>query len=314
MYVHIGQGKTGSTSLQAFLRLNRATLAKHGIAYPDPLKLTAAGNATPAALSLSAEMPAWVRASAPRGSPRGTLFEHFWQELLANASEWPTILTSSEEFECISPALFRKRSRFDGRHKKIVVYVRRQDRVIESLYGQLVHANYTSLSLTDFVDRVLRREGAEYRSYAYYDFLRDWTAEFGRENVTVIVYHRRSEDFIYRSFLETLGLSLTEEYRIPPPQNETRTNVAALEYLRICNKLQLTRLMSAHTQLGHQRLVARICSRWGIQDTRFLLPMHVRVRIMEFFREQNRKTASEYVPTAVPDLFDLDDLANLTCY
>lgn len=315
MYVHIGIGKAGSTTLQSFLRLNRIALEKRGYCFPDIEGVNSNGNATPAALSLTDDTPQWVYRLRPENQNSSSMFEQFWTELIASKSESNgTIIASSEEFEMVSPDVFFERSSFDNEPKKIILFLRRQDRVIESLYVQLVRFGYVTESLTSFVENILNQKNPASQTYAYHDFISRWCKVFGKNNVTPIIYHRKHDDFIFHAFMDSLGIKINEDFRFPVSENVTNTNSLALLYLRFFNWARIETLLEPRNVVKHRELVGSVSSRLRLGEKRYLLPMSLRVKILEAYREQNRDVAREFFPAGNPDLFDMENLTNLSEY
>ncbi len=315
MYVHIGIGKTGSTTLQSFLRFNKLALERRGFCFPDIMGVHSNGNATPAALTLADDTPQWVYRLRPDLQDTSSMFEQFWSELIANKSGTNrTIIASSEEFEMVSPELFFERSRFDNEAKKIVLFLRRQDRVIESLYVQLVRYGYVTESLTSFVQNILDQKNPASQSYSYYDLISRWCKVFGKNNVTPIIYNRKQDNFIFHAFMDVLGIKVDEDFILPVPENVTSTNSLALMYQRFFNWTGIESLMKLENVVKHRELVSTISSKLRLGKKRYLLPKPLRMQILKAYREQNRAVAREFFPSGNPCLFDMEDLTNLSEY
>lgn len=315
MYVHIGIGKTGSTTLQTFLRSNKSALERQGFCFPDIEGIHSNGNATPAALSLAEDTPQWVYRLRPGLQDISSMFEQFWSELIANKSGTnQTIIASSEEFELVSPELFFERSQFDNEAKKIVLFLRRQDRVIESLYVQLVRYGYVTESLNSFVQNILDKKDPASQSYAYYDLISRWCKVFGKKNVTPILYTRKQDNFIFHAFMDALGLKVNEDFVLPIPENVTNTNSLALMYQRCFNWTGMESRMKPEKVVKHRELVSTVSSKLRLGKKRYLLPKPLRMEILQAYREQNRAVAQEFFPSGNPDLFEMEDLTNLSEY
>ena len=301
--------------MQSFLRLNRKALSKQGFSYPAAHRSQSNGNATPAALSLSDETPDWVTKLGQNSTTSTFMFEFFWSQLLdVNDHAKSTIIASSEEFEAVDPKVFAERSQFDGKKKKIVVFLRRQDRIIESLYVQLIRYGFTSDSISKFVQNAMRSGSYPQRTYAYYDLLEKWAGVFGKENVMPVLYRRTSSDFLYRSFLKASGISMNDSFVIPKNLNQTKSNFITLNYFRIINKLGLYTTRGDKRRGKTIRMVDKLNSKFGLKNRRELFSLSQRKQIMDAFLEQNQKVSQEYFDSAPSDLFDTDDLRDIKTY
>jgi len=312
--LHIGLGKTGSTSLQEFLRRNRSALTKRGIEFPDIKGISSNGNVTPAALALVNSVPRWVFGLDPSYRTSNAIFEHFWREILAACTDPNgTILLSSEEFDAADPHQLRKKTDFDGHTKKIVVFLRRQDRIIESAYVQDLQYGYTHNSLESYVDNILKGHSNVYHIYRYDDLLQRWIDAFGHANVIPIVYKRTDEAYIYRAFLDTLAIPMDPSFTLPPARNQTAVHPWTLAYLRLFNRSQVANLLSDKTLDAHRSVLSKVQASFSTTAKRTVLPTKLRKMILSAFQEQNR-LAAKRIRCENPDLFDMRDISNLHLY
>jgi hypothetical protein len=297
IHLHIGLPKTGTTSLQAFLRLNRQRLARQGIEYPETCQ-SGAGNATPAALVLLGGLPDYFLQANPEfGDKRD--FESLWLDVAGSArGPESSILASSEEIAEIDPAEFDRRTRFDGQRKRIIVFLRRQDEMLESMYLQMVRAGLCDRSFETFLGDYLGKDGGRDNILRYHDMLERWCSAFGRENVKVLLYENGPQGSrLYERFLEVIGVRWTAGFEVPPRLNDALHPLAA-EYLRQLNK--------AGTSTRDRRSTVLLAARQlGLQakKVRLLSPSR-RAEVMELFAAQNRRVAQDFFPQAGWTLFD----------
>ncbi|MEZ4629197.1 MAG: hypothetical protein R2880_00445 [Deinococcales bacterium] len=113
------------------------------------------------------------------------------------------ILVSSEGFQNINfnRNLAAKLSKvFPKEQTLIIIYIREQLDYLLSSYTQAVHARNVTLSLEEFEE--------EHFSADYYQFLQDWSAAFGVENISVHIYDRQKlkNQNIIDDFLDVLTL------------------------------------------------------------------------------------------------------------
>jgi hypothetical protein len=187
LYLHAGLPKTGTTHLQALFLRNRATLEAAGLGFGPHLD--------PATGS---HLPGFVTALEARGAPA----------VIAETEACPgeTILVSNEDLASFlaQPAgggrLWGEaiRDAAAGRFAvSVIVYVRRQDFLKESIFAQSVKAWYWG----------------DIRDNDHFNFdldgrLRALEAIFGRDRVRPIVYDDVGRRDIVAPFLAALGLDL----------------------------------------------------------------------------------------------------------
>ncbi|MGC2855103.1 hypothetical protein ACM64Y_06480 [Novispirillum sp. DQ9] len=180
---HIGTGKTGTSSIQAFLYDNAGELAKVGVRYAQ------AGMYHPGKAQhlLSHKWGGWLS----RHLPKGLDFDGFWRSLREEIEARPgRYIVSSERFTGLSVSRFGPqciryiRDALPGVEIKVIAYLRRQDDFLESVYKQGVKAGHIHVTPTDYL--------AEIPPYFAYDaVLAPWAEMFGEDAVSARVYDRK---------------------------------------------------------------------------------------------------------------------------
>ncbi len=148
LYVHIGTHKTGTTSIQSFLRRHSRSLARSGIFVPETGVLDAGSGHHNIAWGL--------RGDRRFSCTRGTLDELVVE--LAGSSA-PVGVISSEDLEYLvdkPDALARlDTTLLDAGHEPYdIMFARRADTYVMSLYAELIHHGLTT-SYRDFVWEIL---------------------------------------------------------------------------------------------------------------------------------------------------------------
>lgn len=237
LILHIGTAKTGTTTLQRFLHVNRTALARQGIGYP-----ISPGRTNHRALAMyamadnridGAIRAAGLQAPATRAQWRTEFRDAFGAELRQLASDADRVLLSSEHcqsrltntaaVQCLHDLLHP----FFGRIE-IVVYLRRQDELAVSRYNTRIKTGQTG---TDFF---YPRDAASH----YYDYRRLldlWSSIFGREAVRPRLFDRRRliGGSILHDFAVVAGLDL---HQLKMSEDHNRSlSAPALEILRIFN-------------------------------------------------------------------------------
>ncbi len=294
--LHLGTGKTGTTSIQHYMRRNRQLLSERGVLYP---RTPGSGRHTKFGLSFRSveefdTMPAWhqMRAQSPERFRR-----RFHRKLLdeIRAAAAPRVLFSDEALYGLpDPALRRLREFTDGLGgtTRLVVYLRRQDDHAISLYQQQVKVGETRRLVS-----WLRNN----RDFTYDYGRRLEQLERGLEPTSFVV--RRFERGAFRSgrleadFLDAAGID-GAGFESVESKNET-LDAATVEFLRLYNLHQLEHAGARPGVMDHRVLVQRL----GRRSTgpALTLPEAALDRFMAMWSESNRAVAGRYL--GEPELF-----------
>ena len=271
LLIHIGMPKTGSTALQNFLLTNNHILEKYGWCYP---------------IMSSGEIGDLERLDLERCGNGYYLFESLithnikseWDKQMGIALNYlysNNVIISSEHVYERGTEKFIAGVREKFENIKVVIYLRRQDRTIESLYNQLI------------------KNGEEYRSFDEYLHSNDVSKDFleyqlklglisriiGRENLIVRVYEKQQlvGNDIITDFLSVLGIPSDKDdwERGEFPNLSLRGNY--LELNRLINSVQ-----SMNGYLGGQNNI------WRDTDIRRDF-YDVCVGLSSFFNQDNRE-------------------------
>ncbi|MBN8999498.1 MAG: hypothetical protein J0H54_08890, partial [Rhizobiales bacterium] len=300
IYLHIGIEKTGTTSLQAFLRENHFALQQRGLDYVgrDDSPYFEGIAHGPLAACLLPQAPEFV--SAAKHAPADGVLAALRRDIDAAGS---AVVLSSEHFSSrireVEPVR-RLAAALAGHEVRIVCYVRRQD--------DLALAGYTTAV------RAGRRDPFDAREALlggwYYDLRRMlalWAGVFGRESMIVRKYRTDRDWDVRRDFLDVVGIEPTPDLVFGQAQNVS-LDAMQVELLRIVNAALPSRTdsdrLAASTGDRIRALVldsmpkgAPLGSMLGLID---------RNRIIDRFSAGNRAIEAEYMePGALADWFDL---------
>lgn len=250
LYLHIGFHKTGTTSIQNFFWNNRTALSEEGLLYPT------LGNSGPThalfALSLPGHRDEIVASlSSVESSGHDSSYNKYagppadelYAELgcVIRQTDCSRILISSECFmEWIQPSDVRRHlDAYCDCDIKIIVYLRRQDLWIQSVFNQVVKDSY------------LRYAGElesmpQYAFLDYYAILQEWASQFGKDNVIVRAHNLSAQrpNGTISDILNVLGLEDKNHYQYP--QNVRDMNVGLTpEQIRVLHALNRKSASSA---------------------------------------------------------------------
>ena len=214
LLIHIGTMKTGTTAIQRFLVENSHILEEYNWCYPDLCNEIAGFNFEQHETSNDKKI--WARYINARvlrlffegnkklsAKERDTLWEGIWSTLYTYLEKNNIILSDERLWWGASKELYRKiKERY---HRvKIIVYLRRQDRYIESYWNQRVK-RLASFS-EDFGEALAKGR----LNCSYLNRLEELEEIFGIENIIVRSYEK--EQFlgerkdVVSDFLSLLGI------------------------------------------------------------------------------------------------------------
>lgn len=195
--VHMGLNKTGSTTLQGWLQINRAALRDQGIWYDSlephggPHLSTATGWTIYAHSQRTNYVPGGWQAQSYRIRSRADLQERLDQFLTGVEATFPppgegTYLTSSEHIGAgvkNVPEMDKLHNWFASRFNEVryVVYIREQTDWVASAYVQAVRSGTTE-SLDAYIERFGFND--------YHALIKKWRGVAGAENVDVRLFDR----------------------------------------------------------------------------------------------------------------------------
>lgn len=203
LYLHIGSQKTGSSSIQHMLRDNTEALAEQGFHYVN------AGRDNQKRLRIHHNR---IAALLKEGTAAPT-FSRLVAEVEASRCE--NFIISAELLS--SPGLGRSLSEHIPQHlkdkTKVIIYLRRPDLYLESLYKQRVKSGKIRSDPTQF-----------YKSYPtsmdYLTIIDDYANTFGKNSIEVRIYERQSliNGDAIDDFFNVIGLSDLANFSRPKPE------------------------------------------------------------------------------------------------
>jgi hypothetical protein len=219
LILHIGTHKTGTSALQRFLGSRAEDLDRRGIHY---LRSGRAAGKAHHELSWAirahkgAELSAWDGAR---------------EELAANGTS--TQVISSEAFWFTDPAPVKEQLGAAADNVSIVMYLRRQDKYLQSLYKQTLVSG-RRLSFAQW------REKFHFRG-DYLSVVRRWADAFGKDRLEIRPYERAGATIdIVAEFMDRLGIDVAREFqRTKAGHNNPSPRRELMELFRVFNQLDV---------------------------------------------------------------------------
>jgi len=254
LILHVGQHKTGSKALQAFLSHNRAVLLRRGILYPRG----SSNRRAPLAYAVSHYLSfALLRHQLEGGSgsppalcqPFSSLSQ--WLALLAAAPAHTVILSAEDLFdmstaheldfslsrvEAGARALSKLAANYNFR-AEVVVYLRRQDHLLCSQYGELIKGHPDScIGFEEFRSAFAPR-------LRPLPILARWASAFGVEQVHPLAYDPTllAQGVAVDFFRQAVGMEIPKDCRAPAVHPELDNRAIHRDYVELVRLMQQLR-------------------------------------------------------------------------
>lgn len=291
--LHVGAGKTGTTSIQGFLATHRAALGERGVLYPR-----SPGRTRHLKLGLSfrddedfAGLPAWQELAAQAPARFRRRFHRRLLEEVAQTAPRQVVFSDEALYSLPVPALERLRAFLDDHFGSVhvIVYLRRQDEHLASFYQQKVKYGETR-RLEDFaVD-------PDY-PYDYARRLDEIRSALAPDAMTVRRFERDRfvGGVLELDFLQAAAIDGNDLER-QGSRNE-RLDAAAVEFFRLYNRYQAEH-GDGVVDVAHRRdLVRRVRAR--PTGAPFVLPARVREEFMARWERSNAAVAADWFGESV---------------
>lgn len=247
LYIHVGVNKTGTTSIQKSLDENKDYLKDNNILYPS------AGKIWNGHFKLAWELGAGGNEKQKIAS------KNSWQELYDEVDLHPhctKIIVSSENFLLINSPhqLSMVKELFKDFDIKIVIYVRRQDLWVESLYLQAIKMGVCNVSFEEYS----KKPG---QTLDFNEIINPWLSLTSMDNVIALDFDSEKKNLINNFYVKVLETQYKDE--LNRKDNESLDRCCAeflLRYRDVLNKQQdrnnfimlYNKINKKHKNLNHK--------------------------------------------------------------
>lgn len=299
VYISIGTPKTGTTALQSFMRENEERMKQQGYCYPL-MRLGISGiyknrnaqfliyRTSKGSQQERKEQEVQVRAKGyaileelARKYPNIVLSdEQIWYRCNQIENFWPDLLENFRKINC---------------RVKVIVYLRRQDQVIQSLWNQLVKM---FRKMTKDFKSTLEDHEFDYFPLDYYKQLEEITKYVKKEDLIVRPFERGQfegeEHSIFSDFFGNIGLKLNDEFTHDTVAKNVGLEGNYIEIKRILNEIPEYRVMNDF--MCRPILNASTFeSRAGRIGKSSMFTFEEQKAFVKKYEESNRKVAMEYL-------------------
>jgi capsular polysaccharide biosynthesis protein len=293
LLIHIGTGKTGTSSIQNFLFINRKPLAKNfGLFYPEQ----GLSDITHFGELIHAHYPivSWIRDRQTENLEK--------LSLALNTSGCETGIISCENFyhHFSAEDIDFLATVFKQFSVEIICYIRRQDLYMESAWKQQIKVGALKAAFPDFLQRHTQANYLEEVHANYYRMLKSWAAVFGIDKIRVKVFDKSvwiNGDLI-DDFLHTCGIDT--EQALSALVKPALTNVAfPNELIRVVQKTNAMNLIPKARQQDFVEYLRKLNS----FNESPLLSTAERMAIIKNYQPTNRALFAEFCNQPVPKCF-----------
>lgn len=301
LVLHIGSGKTGTSSVQNFLHRNRERLAELGHLYPRSPgrdRHTQLGHFVMPDKQL-VKINTWQ--SQDFDDPE-EFRRDFRRRLVSevNASGLAHVIMSDEAlYGAPTGALSRMRAFTDqvARSVRVLVYLRRQDDHLISRYQQVVKVGE--------VRRLAERTASMDLSwtYDYHARLSAWRRLLEPTELVVRRFEpdRFAQGSLYQDFLDAAGVDVTAAELEQPPNRNESLDADSVEFLRLLNLHRVEHEGARPGHINNRRLVVRLAE--ASSRPVLTLPPAVLDEFMAQWEESNRAVATDFLGDPSGELF-----------
>lgn len=279
LIIHIGTHKTGTSALQGILTRESGRLLENGIAY-----MQSGREGAHAHHELARAISKHVNKSV-------------WQKLRQELAESPCRinLISSEGFWFCEPERLKEELPEAG-EVRIIAYLRRQDRYLQSLYKQAV-AGGRKIDFAAWLGKMAHRGN-------YLAVIERWATQFGKEAITIRPYEREGKTIdSIEDFGSFLGLDLVDQQKKGKIRGNASPRRELLHFIRAFNKLEL--------EVSRDELFFSLIhkDREYVRSADLLSPAES-IAVMQEFAEENRMLVERYYGNDAVPLFPVLDENN----
>ena len=286
IYLHIGCFKTGTSSIQRFLSKNRSEIQELGFHY---LSTDHNGFAhQDFAKSFIIEEPYFFeKKNIDKQSVRKVILDEI------NATKYENYIISSENFMLACPEQASNYfSVLDNVNIKVILFVREQIELAESVYNQFVKLNKEKRCFNDFMAKL-----HEYQWLNFYQVCNRWKALIGRKNIIVQKYDPIEKDSI-KAFISALNIDSSQLTSLSTDTYDFNQSIGykALQSLRSIDK---------SNQSYFTENAPSIISKYANNDLpALMLDMNEYIELQQFYSDSNVKLFEEYLDNETNKYFD----------
>ncbi len=295
LFIHVGTHKAGSTTIQNLLNHESEELLKEGICYFGRFFQTSR----------------IMRAMEEYDEELVKNFQNEVQERIDayEKNDVHTYVTSNEKFSghkmlaysnapVIAQTLYDVFAPFNF-DIKIIIYIRRQDKYLESMYTQKIKS-LSSFSFQEFLGEI-----EDLHAYHWDSFIDIFANEFGKDNIIVRSFDRKylpQKSSLIRGFGSIIGSNHLQNYTYDTVKNRG--------YSR--DVLEVARIVNRHLERGEKKVLREIFRELDLpKGSNNFFTDKERGNLLEYYAESNKRVVQKYFNEDNMDLFSEPDYEKL---
>ena len=304
--LHIGAPKTASTYLQRRLRANADLLRTHGIYVPViPAVAAMAGNAKLLATTLSRRPSLTFQRGFPQIDVAKLDPAQIVGDLLSGwRANFESLVLSAENLRPNHATRLRALLPNPARIV-VVLFVRRQDRWIDSYFNQMVKTNEVVTEISAFVAKLCDTDGERLCRPDWFAHYEAWRSAFG--NCRVIFYDEVADN-IFGAFFKAADLPRISGL-VDVDRAQVSLNTHELAYL-----LEQKQPIEFADFLRRKNAAEKASRRLRVNKVQSLLSDSDLTRLHQRFDESNRRLISAVGRESNPPPLQIDVNANSQSY
>ncbi len=280
--LHIGTGKTGTSTIQNALYRNRRRLRRrHNVDYAelDLLVIDHFGE------RIAAHYQLIERLRHADAATLAAVTDYI------DSREQDTIVFSCENFyhHLGHTELQRLAALLKPYRVSIVCYLRRQDLYVESAYRQQVKVGVAKVNVRPFLARHMSAKSLDEVHANYYRMLQRWDQYFGTDCMQVRLFDKAcfAGGDLLTDFLQASGIGNVELQRRGEAVANQAVPAELINVLRVFNQAGIV------SKEHHQQFVRDLRENFDFRDYS-LISNSVRTKILENYAESNRQLFAHY--------------------
>lgn len=310
--MHIGTEKTGTTTIQRFMHMNRGPLAARGILVPVSPGQVNQRKLTAVAYNPDRQDDLMREHGLADPQHRAEVTAQWWQEFCDEVKRFPgqRVLVSSEHFH----SRLRSREEVERLHDilktvfkqiDVILYLREPVQTAVSLFSTAVRSGVHMKSVpppdNEYFGSIVNHKRS----------IELWSSVFGPGNLRLRLFDRNCfhNGDLLDDFIQVADLPDDIPYKQPEPQNESLSNLG-IELLSRLNGRQQERIKQGNADPRFNRVQAALCNVLTSGTAHLPSPATVQA-YREAFSESNEWVRQNYFP-AREALFRETDYENKT--
>ncbi|MEJ6122038.1 hypothetical protein MT390_09190 [Vibrio sp. 2-Bac 85] len=281
--LHIGTRKTGTTSIQAFLRKNRKILFENGIFVLDYLSLNQYEFAL--AADISHNLKYYIEeiqkiSGYDFNEYSGDYYQKLQKELNALPEHIDHVIVSSEDCSLLdNNSIIYLKNKLSSYFEivEIISYFRRQDRYVTSNVTTALRSGYR-VKLNNIFNT------SDIQHLLYNEMMTNWANSFGKKNITCRVFEKEkliNNDLII-DFLNIANIKSIENLDMSRISTNESIDIITARCIEVYNNSDIL-----SNELGYSRneLIKKINNK---SESKFLPARNEAIKFQSIFMEENK--------------------------